>query len=80
MSIYSKSSFINLDSLVNLKSLSLNITSSRLNVDLFKSLSTQLEEINIMGHYYEISYEVIEKLFDGHKFLNLLNFEIDYLF
>ena len=30
----------------------------------------------ITGHYYEISYEAIEKLFDGHKFLNLLNFEI----
>ena len=76
-SISNELSYINLESLVYLRSLTLlNTTSTGINIDLFKNISHQLEEIIIFAFLYPKSYETIEKLFDGHKFPNLLNLDI----
>ena len=68
-------SYFNLDHLVNLKSLRLNGTiMNDFNFGLFKNLCNQLEELSISFHG---DYESIaEKLFDDHRFPNLLELMI----
>ena len=68
-------SYFNLDSLVNLKSLSLEgKIDKEFNFDLFKNICNQLEEISIK--LYEIDYKCLAKLFYAHQFPIIKTFHI----
>ena len=70
-------SHFNLDSLVNLKSLSLlGMLDKEFNFDLFKNICYQLEKIFILINY--IDDECLSKLFYGHHFPNLNHLSISY--
>lgn len=67
--------YFNLDSLVNLKKLSLcGRFRDDFNLELLKNLAIQLEYLNI--NISKIKYESILKLLNGHNFSNLLSLDI----
>ena len=68
-------SFFNLDSLVNLRVLSLfGVIKKNFNFELFKNLSKQLEDINI--RFFEIYETTLFKLFDGYNFPYIVDFTL----
>ena len=67
-------SYFNLDSLVNLKKLSLDgYIEKNFNFELFKNLCNQLESITISSN---IDEKTLFKLFDGYNFLYLRDFTL----
>ena len=69
-------SYFNLDSLVNLKSLSLVGTiKESFNIDLLKNICNQLEVLKIIANKI-IDEKIFCKLLDGHTFPNLVSFTL----
>ena len=71
-------SYFNLDSLVNLRTISLSGTINEyFNFELFKNLCKQLEDIRI--RLTNIDEKTFIKLFDGYNFPYLVNFSLSFL-
>ena len=74
LSLHGKFNYISLDNLVNLRRLCLHGTiCDDFNIELFKNVSSQLEELLIA---LRVEYEVIFKLLNGRDFSNIRGLKI----
>ena len=77
LALHGRLKYFNLDNFTNLKILWLGGSiCDDFNFELFKNICFQLEKL-AMIFYNEIDYKTLVKLFNGHKFPNLISLDLD---